>query len=128
MTPAAFERSLSNAAPPKALEPALQALWWAKKGDWDKAHRLVMDERSREAAWVHAYLHRVEGDEGNAGYWYRQAQRRPAAGALDAEWAAIVAALTMPTPGVPRKPFSVMKNLPIDGSARGRRYRRPRGH
>ena len=52
-----------------------------------------MDEHSREAAWVHGYLHRLEGDEGNAGYWYRQAQRRPAAGALDAEWEAIVAAL-----------------------------------
>jgi len=52
-----------------------------------------MDEHSREAAWVHGYLHRLEGDEGNPGYWYRRAQRRPAAGALDAEWAAIVAAL-----------------------------------
>jgi hypothetical protein len=93
MTPAAFKRSLSNAVPSKALEPALKALWWAKKGDWERAHRIVMDEHSREAAWVHGYLHRLEGDEGNAGYWYRQAQRRPAAGALDAEWAAIVAAL-----------------------------------
>ena len=93
MTPAAFKRSLANAVPPKALKPELQALWWAGKGDWNKAHRLVMDAHSREAAWVHAYLHRVEGDLGNAGYWYRQAQKRPATAALNAEWADIAAAL-----------------------------------
>jgi hypothetical protein len=81
--------------PPKTLSVPLQALWWAKKNEWDKAHRLVMDAHWREAAWVHAYLHRVEGDEGNAGYWYRQAHRRAASGSLDAEWDAIVAALTM---------------------------------
>lgn len=94
MTPAAFKRSLSNAVPPKAVSAALQGLWWARKGDWDKAHRLIMDEHSSEAAWVHAYLHRVEGDEGNALYWYRQARRSPAEGPVEAEWDAIVAALT----------------------------------
>jgi hypothetical protein len=93
MIPVAFKRSLSNAVPPKTLAPALQALWWAKKGDWDKAHRIVMDEHSREAAWVHAHLHRVEGDDGNAGYWYRQAKQRPGSGPHEAEWEAIVAAL-----------------------------------
>jgi hypothetical protein len=93
MTPAAFKRSLAKAVPPKALAPALQALWWAKKGHWDKAHRIVMDEPSREAAWVHGYLHRVEADDGNAGYWYRRAQRKAATGAPDAEWDAIVATL-----------------------------------
>jgi hypothetical protein len=93
MTPAAFKRSLSNAVPPKTVSAALQGLWWAGKGDWDKAHRLIMDEHSREAAWVHAYLHRVEGDDGNAGYWYRQAQRKPATGPHEAEWEAMVAAL-----------------------------------
>jgi hypothetical protein len=93
MTPAAFKRSLSNAVPPKALDPALHSLWWAQKGDWDKAHRIVMDEHSREAAWVHAYLHRAEGDIGNAGYWYRQARRPAADGDLAVEWEAIAAAL-----------------------------------
>jgi len=93
MTPAAFKRSLSNAVPPKTLAPALQAMWWVKKGDWDKAHRIVMDDGSREAAWVHAHLHRLEGDDGNAGYWYRQAKRRPASGVREAEWETIVAAL-----------------------------------
>ena len=93
VTPAAFKRTLPHAVPPKALAPALQALWWAKKGDWDKAHRLIVDEHSRPAAWVHAYLHRVEGDDDNAGYWYRQAQRRTATGALDTEWDTIVTTL-----------------------------------
>jgi hypothetical protein len=93
VTPAEFEAALSEAAPPHALAVPLKALWWAKKGDWERAHRLVMGDLSREAAWVHAYLHRVEGDLGNAGYWYRQARQPSAEGALDAEWAAIVAGL-----------------------------------
>lgn len=93
MTPAAFHRTLSDAAPPSVLDAPLAALWWAKRGDWDKAHRLVMDEASGDAAWVHAYLHRVEGDTGNAAYWYAQARRRPAHGDLDAEWESIVVAL-----------------------------------
>ena len=90
---ATFKQSLQQATPPEGLTPALQALWWDGKGDWDKAHRLVMDEHSKAAAWVHAYLHRVEGDDGNAGYWYRQAQKKPATGALDDEWQAIAKAL-----------------------------------
>ena len=93
MTPAAFKRSLVNAAPSKALARPLQALWWAKKGNWDKAHRAVMEETSRAAAWVHAYLHRLEGDSDNAGYWYRQAHRRPATASHAAEWEAIVGSL-----------------------------------
>jgi hypothetical protein len=93
MTPAAFKRTLSHRVPPKVVGPALAALWWAKKRNWDKAHRIVMDEHGRDAAWVHAYLHRVEGDDDNARYWYAQARRRVAKGALDTEWDAIVAAL-----------------------------------
>jgi hypothetical protein len=90
---AAFSESLSGDGPPRAIALPLTALWWAKKGDWDKAHRLVMGDASREAAWVHAYLHRVENDLDNAGYWYRQAHKPVAKTALDAEWAAIVAEL-----------------------------------
>jgi hypothetical protein len=93
MTLAEFQRSLTAKTPPRDLAPPLAALWWASKGDWDKAHKIVMDEDGRDAAWVHAYLHRVEGDAGNAGYWYRQAKRPVASGALDAEWTAIVTAL-----------------------------------
>jgi hypothetical protein len=93
VTPAAFKRSLLNAVPPKTMSPALQGLWWAAKGEWDKAHHVVMDEHSREAASVHAYLHRVEGDEANAGYWYRRACKRPATGPHQTEWEALVVAL-----------------------------------
>ncbi|MBW5439544.1 hypothetical protein FXB41_33795 [Bradyrhizobium canariense] len=83
---AAFIGSLDGAAPPPDLSAPLAALWWAAKGDWDQAHRIVQDESSREAAWVHAYLHRVEGDLGNAGYWYRQAGQPVATDSLEAEW------------------------------------------
>ena len=90
VTPAAFDGTLSHNEPPHALSAPLAALWWAKKGDWDKAHRLVMDEQSAEAAWVHAYLHRVEGDLGNAGLLVPPgAQGRWPRAALDAEWAAM---------------------------------------
>jgi hypothetical protein len=92
MTFAEFERSLKTKAPPR-VAPALAALWWAKQGDWDKAHTIVMNEDGRDVAWVHAYLHRVEGDSGNAAYWYRQAKKPVASGALDPEWQAIVTAL-----------------------------------
>ena len=93
MTLAEFEQTLKTKAPPRDLAPVLAALWWAKKGDWDKAHAIVMNEDGRDAAWVHAYLHRVEGDAGNAAYWYRQAKRPVAAGALAAEWRAIATEL-----------------------------------
>jgi hypothetical protein len=96
MTPAAFRASLAQQAPPPDLAPPVQALWWAAKGDWDKAHTIVMKDESHEAAWVHAYLHRVEGDLPNAGYWYRAAGKPVAAGALEAEWGAIAAALLGP--------------------------------
>lgn len=85
--------TLAKSAPPKGLAPPLQALWWAAKGDWDKAHHLVQDEKDRDAAWVHAYLHRVEGDRPNADYWYRQARRPVAKGAFEPEWDGIVEAL-----------------------------------
>jgi hypothetical protein len=93
MTPLGFKRSLAKSEPPSGVSPALIALWWAGKDDWDKAHKLVMNEDGAECAWVHAYLHRLEGDLDNARYWYRQARRPAAAGELADEWAAIVAAL-----------------------------------
>lgn len=90
---AAFRASLAGSEPP-ALEAPLRALWWDAKGDWGRAHGCVdSDESSREAAWVHAYLHRREGDLGNAGYWYRRAGRPVATGSLGAEWQAIAGAL-----------------------------------
>ncbi|HVX74945.1 MAG TPA: hypothetical protein VHB49_02385 [Bradyrhizobium sp.] len=93
VSPAEFKASLSGAAPASGLAAPLAALWWAAKGDWDQAHRIVQDEAGGEAAWVHAYLHRVEGDPGNAGYWYRQAGRPAATDSLEGEWLRIVSAL-----------------------------------
>jgi hypothetical protein len=93
MTFAEFDRSLKSETPPPGLVPALVALWWAQNNDWDRAHTIVMKEQSREAAWVHAYLHRVEGDADNAAYWYGQAEKPVAAGALAAEWQAIATAM-----------------------------------
>jgi hypothetical protein len=93
VTPRAFTLTLTHAVPPRAVDAPLAALWWAKKGEWDKAHRLVQDATDADAAWVHAYLHRVEGDRGNAGYWYRQARKPAASGDLDAEWRAMIEAL-----------------------------------
>jgi hypothetical protein len=93
MTLAEFKRSLANAKPPAGLAPALAGLWWAGKDEWERAHHLVMDEGGKDCAWVHAYLHRVEGDDGNAGYWYRRAGQAVASGGLKKEWVAIVSAM-----------------------------------
>jgi hypothetical protein len=90
---AEFKASFAGAAPAPGLDAPLAALWWAAKGGWNEAHKLVQDEATADAAWVHAYLHRVEGDLGNAGYWYRQAGKPAAAGPLETEWEAIASAL-----------------------------------
>ena len=88
-----FKASLSDAAPAPDFNAPLAALWWAGKGNWDQAHKIVQDENDKDSAWVHAYLHRVEGDLGNAGYWYRQADKPVAADSLDTEWERIAAVL-----------------------------------
>jgi hypothetical protein len=93
MTVSEFESTLSQSEPSQSLTPALAGLWRAAKDDWDTAHHVVMDEGGKDCAWVYAYLHRVEGDMGNADYWYRKAAKKAANGALQAEWAAIAAAL-----------------------------------
>ena len=93
MTPAAFKRSLTRPRPPAQMETALVALWWAGKNEWSKAHDAAMAGEGPGCAWVHAYLHRMEGDLENARYWYQRAQKRPATGPLEAELAAIAADL-----------------------------------
>ena len=94
MTPDTLAASAaSDAAPPTHLGGTLQALWWDRRGDWDRAHALVAEDDSPAAAWVHAYLHRREGDAANARYWYRRAGKAAATGPLDAEWTEIAAGL-----------------------------------
>jgi hypothetical protein len=88
-----FKASLSGAAPAPDIAAPLAALWWAAKGNWDQAHKIAQDEATADGAWVHAYLHRVEGDLGNAGYWYRQAGKPVASDALEIEWERIAAEL-----------------------------------
>ena len=88
-----FKASLSVIAPAADLAAPLSALWWAGKGDWKKAHEIAQNENGADAAWVHAYLHRVEGDLGNAGYWYRQAGQPAATDPLENEWERIVSTL-----------------------------------
>jgi len=78
---------------PEDSTPALRALWYDAKGEWDAAHACVQDDPSREAAWVHAYLHRREDDDGNAGYWYARAGRTPSAEPFDEERSRIASAL-----------------------------------
>ncbi len=88
-----FEQSLQAAAPPTTFHLALQALWWDAKGNWEKAHECAQaDEGDPSCDWVHAYLHRKEGDASNAGYWYRRAGKPVANVALPDEWRAIVEA------------------------------------
>ena len=94
MTKASFTESLSKNDLPHTGSVYLDSLWYAGKGDWDKAHTLIQDVEDKNAAWIHAYLHRQEGDISNADYWYRRAgkKKRPEA-SLEKEWEEIVAAL-----------------------------------
>jgi hypothetical protein len=88
-----FKSSLRHDQPPAGSATALAALWWVKKGSWERAHDIVMEADDADSAWVHAHLHRVEGDLSNAQYWYRQAKRPMATTTLDDEWEAVVTAL-----------------------------------
>jgi hypothetical protein len=92
MTLDEFKATLSSEAPP-AVTPPLRALWHDARGDWDAAHTVAQEVDDKSGAWVHAYLHRKEGDLGNAAYWYGRAGQPVATDSLDAEWARITAAL-----------------------------------
>jgi len=88
-----FRGSLAGAEPPAKLSHALAGLWWDGKGDWTRAHEAAQQDDGPAGAWVHAYLHRKEGDLSNASYWYRRAGRPVALNSLEAEWEQIVLAL-----------------------------------
>jgi hypothetical protein len=90
---AAFRASLARAEPPPALSGALRALWLDARGDWNGAHGAAQADAGEAGDWVHAYLHRKEGDAGNAAYWYRRARKPVCRSSLEEEWAAIASEL-----------------------------------
>jgi hypothetical protein len=92
MTLAELQQSIArDAAPPAGASLAVQALWHDARGDWARAHDCAQDDAGRDGSWVHAYLHRKEGDRGNAGYWYSRAGRKMPAESvtLADEWASL---------------------------------------
>ena len=93
MTLDEFRGSSTAAEPPAGLSLALAGLWWDAKDDWKRAHESAQEDAAREGAWVHAYLHRKEGDQDNAAYWYGRAGKPVCREPLEAEWISIVKAL-----------------------------------
>ncbi len=88
-----LKATIRDAHPPAGLRAVLVALWHDARGDWNAAHQAAQDVDDDEGAWVHAYLHRKEGDLGNAAYWYRRAGQPVASDSLDSEWDRIASAL-----------------------------------
>lgn len=88
-----FRVSIAEPHPPASLSPALQALWWDAKGDWSKAHEHAQERDDAAGTRVHAYLHRKEGDQSNAEYWYRRSGAVPSTLTLDEEWEELAASL-----------------------------------
>jgi hypothetical protein len=93
MTIQQFRDSVAAASPPAAVSLALAGLWWDAKGDWTMAHESAQQDEGVAGSWVHAYLHRKEGDNSNAAYWYSRAGRRPSPLSLQEEWDEIAGAL-----------------------------------
>lgn len=88
-----FKETLQEAAPPQSSSVYLNALWYEAKGNWDKAHKLIQDIDDKNASWIHAYLHRKEGDISNAGYWYSRAGKALCQLTLEDEWEEIASEL-----------------------------------
>ena len=93
MTLDEFLATLSEQEPPAGVSLALQAMWYDAKQDWHQAHTCAQAQEDRTGSWVHAYLHRVEGDAANAAYWYRRAGRPVSTQSLSDEWQSIVKTL-----------------------------------
>jgi hypothetical protein len=93
MTKEQFKGTLGAASPPAGITISLAALWYAGKGDWEQAHAIAQDVPTHEGSWVHAYLHRVEGDQWNADYWYHRAGKTMPSVDLEQEWEDIVKVL-----------------------------------
>lgn len=86
MTFEAYKGTLDHKLPPKNVNPLLQALWYDANGNWEKAHTIAQDIKGSNGDWVHAYLHRKEGDMWNADYWYRRAGKIRPEVTLEEEW------------------------------------------
>lgn len=93
MTLQEFRDSIVRDEPPRQFNAALAGLWWDAKGDWKRAHEAAQQDEGPEGAWVHAYLHRKQGDTSNAGYWYRRADKPPSQVSLEEEWIEIAESL-----------------------------------
>jgi hypothetical protein len=93
MTLSEFKDSIQHSTPPGNLSILLQALWFDAKGKWDTAHQLAQEVETSEGSWIHAYLHRKEGDLGNASYWYHRAKQPVCNTSLSEEWEEIAAVL-----------------------------------
>jgi len=93
MTFEGFKKSTSLNSPPQNLAPLLRALWFDAKGDWNASHNLAQEIETPDGSWIHAYLHRKEGDDSNASYWYRKAGKKMPVISLEKEWEEIVTAL-----------------------------------
>ena len=93
MTLEDFEATLKDREPPTSLAPLLRALWYDRRGDWDRAHQIAQDVDTPAGAMIHSYLHRKEGDLSNARYWYRRSGRPEAADSIDSEWSRLVTSL-----------------------------------
>ena len=90
MTLNEFKASLKNDAPPAGSNTLLQSLWYDGKGDWETAHNIAQEIHSNHGSWIHAYLHRKEGDKSNASYWYHMADRPFPTVGLEEEWEELV--------------------------------------
>ncbi len=88
-----FTDRLGDSEPPSDLPPLVKALWHDASGNWDRAHEIAQEVGGQNGAWVHAYLHRKEGDKGNASYWYNRANRDMPDFSLEEEWKQIAGAL-----------------------------------
>jgi len=93
MTLPEFKESINQSNPPPHIDNLLQALWYDAKGNWEAAHNLAQEVNTKDGSWVHAYLHRKEGDLGNASYWYHHANQPVCKKSLIEEWEEIALAL-----------------------------------
>ncbi len=93
MTVDDFRKSLSASEPPAACSHPLAGLWWDAKGDWKRAHESTQQDEGKDGSWVHAYLHRKEGNQRNTAYWYSRAGKPVYRESLDEEWQAILEVL-----------------------------------